>query len=125
MQNIKIEATKKYIVDNLMKERGYEVLCVPYVARPYHWDLYPIECIWNLVKQRVADKNIIQSKKEIEKLTFGLKKEINHVERLEQNYWDSDHLEERNQREIIISLGGENSSDSDSESKTMSVTDKS
>ncbi|KAL4710131.1 hypothetical protein ACJJTC_016533 [Scirpophaga incertulas] len=41
------------------------------------------------------------------------KKEVNHVERPERKYWDDDHLEDINQRELIISLGGEDSSDSE------------
>ncbi|PZC74286.1 hypothetical protein B5X24_HaOG200819 [Helicoverpa armigera] len=56
---------KKYIVDELSKEHGHEVVRLP----PYHCDLNPIEYIWNLVKQRVADKNIDQSERQIEKLT--------------------------------------------------------
>ncbi|KAL4718754.1 hypothetical protein ACJJTC_001897 [Scirpophaga incertulas] len=83
------------------------------------------------VKQRVADKNVSQSEKEIEKLTRDAinsitpsdwKKEVNHVERLQQEYWEKDHLEEENVREFIISLGEESSdseiSDSDDELMT-------
>ncbi|CAH2101316.1 unnamed protein product [Euphydryas editha] len=36
---------------------------------PYHYDLNPIEYVWNLIKQQVADKNIHQSEKDIERLT--------------------------------------------------------
>ncbi|KAL4721115.1 hypothetical protein ACJJTC_015021 [Scirpophaga incertulas] len=69
--------------------------------------------------------------KEIEKLTRDAinsitpsdwKKEVNHVERLQQEYWEKDHLEEENVREFIISLGEESSdseiSDSDDELMT-------
>lgn len=119
---------KKYIVDELMKEHGHEVLRLP----PYHCDLNPIEYIWNLVKQRVADKNVTQSEREIENLTkkaiksitvADWKKEINHIERLEKEYWDKDRLQEIEEREFIISLGGEESSSEseiDDESDTMS-----
>ncbi|KAL4703054.1 hypothetical protein ACJJTC_009736 [Scirpophaga incertulas] len=71
------------------------------------------------------------SEKEIEKLTRDAinsitpsdwKKEVNHVERLQQEYWEKDHLEEENVREFIISLGEESSdseiSDSDDELMT-------
>ncbi|XP_041974434.1 uncharacterized protein LOC121729854 [Aricia agestis] len=110
---------KKYVVDELLKESGHEVVRLP----PYHCDLNPIEYIWNLVKQRVADKNIDQLERKIEGLTkeaiesitvADWKKEVNHVERLEAEYWEKDRLQEENVRQIIISLGGEDSS-SDSE----------
>ncbi|XP_045453649.1 uncharacterized protein LOC123662923 [Melitaea cinxia] len=82
---------KKYEIDELIKSQGHEVLRLP----PYQCDLNPIEYIWNLMKQRVADKNVSQSEKEIEKLTRDAiksisaddwKTEINHVDRLRQQY---------------------------------------
>lgn len=89
---------KKYIVDELLKQHGHEVLRL----RPYHCDTNPIECIWNLTKQRTADRNIDQSERQIETLTKEAiasittedwRKEINHVERLEKQYWDNDRLQ--------------------------------
>ncbi|XP_045506272.1 uncharacterized protein LOC123702539 [Colias croceus] len=114
---LRTKPPKKYVVDELMQEHGQEIVRLP----PYHCDLSPIEYIWNLVKQRVANKNVNQSEKEIEKLTRDAlssitpsdwKKEVKHIERLQREYWEKDHLEENNVREIIISLG-EESSDSD------------
>ncbi|XP_045455122.1 uncharacterized protein LOC123664648 [Melitaea cinxia] len=111
---------KTYIVDELLKQHGHEVLRLP----PYHCDLNPIEYIWNLTKQRVADKNIDQSERQIETLTKEAiasittedwRKEINHVERLEKQYWDNDRLQEIQERELIISVGGEESDESESE----------
>lgn len=122
---------KKYIVDELMREHGHEVLR----QSPYHCDLNPIEYIWNIVKQRVADKNINQSEREIENLTWEAirsitvtdwKKEINHVERLENEYWEEDRLQDILEREFIISLGGEETSsesENDEDSDTMSGLD--
>lgn len=72
----------------------------------------------------MADKNIEQSERHIERLTreaiesitaADWKKEVNHVERLQKEYWESDRLQEINEREFIISLGGEESSESESE----------
>lgn len=112
---------KRYVVDELLREHGHEVVRLP----PYHCDLNPIEYIWNLVKQRVADKNIDQSERLIEKLTreaiqsisvADWKKEVNHVQRLEEEYWVKDRLQEHRGRELIISLGGEETS-SESESE--------
>ncbi|CAF4940522.1 unnamed protein product [Pieris macdunnoughi] len=56
---------KVYFIDEIFRAHGHEVLRLP----PYHCDLNPIEYVWNLMKQRVADKNIDQSEKDIERLT--------------------------------------------------------
>lgn len=101
------------MVDELLRSHGHEVVRLP----PYHCDLNPIEYIWNLVKQRVADKNIDQSARQIEQLTreaiqsitaADWKKEVNQVRR-------PDRLQEMREREFVISLGGEESSDSETE----------
>ncbi|CAH2090677.1 unnamed protein product [Euphydryas editha] len=42
------------------------------------------------------------------------KREINHVDRLRQQYWESDRLQELNERELIISVGADSESDTDS-----------
>ncbi|CAK1602378.1 unnamed protein product [Parnassius mnemosyne] len=111
--------TKQYEIDEIVQSHGHEVLRLP----PYQCDLNPIEHAWNLVKQKVADKNVSQSEKEIQKLTLEAinsisvehwKKEVNHVDRLRQQYWDSGRLQELNERELIISVGGE-TDDSDTE----------
>ena len=44
---------KKYIVDEMAKARGIEVLRLP----PYHCELNPIELIWAEVKGNVAREN--------------------------------------------------------------------
>ncbi|XP_072933654.1 uncharacterized protein [Epargyreus clarus] len=120
-QIIKVnKPAKKYVVDELLRSHGHEVVRLP----PYHCDLNPIEYIWNLVKQRVADKNIDQSERQIEQLTreaiqsitaADWRKEVNHVRRLEEEYWAKDRLQEMREREFVISLGGEESSDSETE----------
>ncbi|KAF9422063.1 hypothetical protein HW555_002084 [Spodoptera exigua] len=46
------------------------------------------------------------------------KKEVNHIERLEKEYWEKDRLGEMHQREFIISFGGEETSSSESESES-------
>lgn len=121
---------KKNVVDELLREHGHEVVRLP----PYHCDLNPIEYIWNLVKQRVADKNIDQSERLIEKLTREAiqsisvedwKKEVNHVQRLEKEYWVKDRLKEHQERELIISLGGEESSSESESEEEENVSDMS
>lgn len=94
-------------------------------------DLNPIEYIWNLVKQRVADKNVSQLERDIEKLTRDAinsinesdwKKEINHVDRLRQKYWEDDHLQEDIESQLIINLQSDTtSSDSESESEPQQL----
>lgn len=124
---LRTKPPKKYVVDDLMREHGHEVVRLP----PYHCDLNPIEYIWNLVKQRVADKNIDQSEKKIEQLTKDAiksitpadwKKEVNHVERLQREYWEKDHLADDNITHFLIPLGEDSSESSESESEedTMS-----
>lgn len=57
---------KNYIIDNIFNSQGFEVLRLP----PYNCDLNPIEYIWNLIKRRVADKNVEQLESQIESLTL-------------------------------------------------------
>ncbi|KAH9640050.1 hypothetical protein HF086_017611 [Spodoptera exigua] len=115
---------KKYLIDELFKEHGHEVVRLP----PYMCDLNPIEYVWNLVKQRVANKNINQAEREIEKLTRDAitsisesdwKKEVNHVDRLRQKYWDDDLLllQETNESQLIVNLSDTSSSSDYSETE--------
>ncbi|CAK1585430.1 unnamed protein product [Parnassius mnemosyne] len=109
---------KVYFIDEIFRSHGQEVLRLP----PYHCDLNPIEYVWNLMKQTVADKNVDQSEKDIERLTKEAiqsitpedwKRECNHVDRLRDKFWHADRLYELEEQELVISLGGE---DSDNES---------
>lgn len=45
---------KKYEIDEIIKSHGHEVLRLP----PYQCNFNLIEYIWNIMKQRVADKNV-------------------------------------------------------------------
>lgn len=109
---------KKYVVDELLRQHGHEIVRLP----PYHSDLNPLEYLWDLIKRRVADKkdqleNFEQLTRDEVKLITAAdwKNYVNHVERLQKEYWESDRLQEIHEREFIISLGGEESS-SESES---------
>ncbi|CAH2088858.1 unnamed protein product [Euphydryas editha] len=42
------------------------------------------------------------------------KREINHVDRLRQQYWESDRVQELNERELVILVGADSESDTDS-----------
>lgn len=46
-------AFKKYVVDEMAKARGMEVIRLP----PYHCELNPIELIWAQIKGKVAREN--------------------------------------------------------------------
>lgn len=114
---------KEYLVDKLLRESGHEVLRLP----PYQCDLNPIEYIWNIMKQRIADKNVEQSERHIESLTrqaiqsitpTDWKKQINHVDRLRQEYWEKLGLQDA--RELIINLNGADSDDDTSDFERMS-----
>lgn len=80
---------------------------------PYNCDLNPIEYIWHLVKQRVAQKNVQQRENEIEAITLEAlasitendwKKEVDHVKRIENDYWQRECLEiPRN--EVVVTIG--------------------
>ncbi|XP_034837857.2 uncharacterized protein [Maniola hyperantus] len=104
---------KNYITDNVLGDHGHEVVRLP----PYNCDLNPIEYIWNLVKQRVSEKNVDQLESEIESLTLEVlqsitaddwRKEINHVKKLEEEYWHRDRLIDES-----FNINTENDSDSD------------
>ncbi|XP_049868104.1 uncharacterized protein LOC126375422 [Pectinophora gossypiella] len=114
---------KKYVVDELLKSHGHEVLRLP----PYNCDLNPIEHIWNLLKQRVADKNVEQHENKIEQLTKDAissitaedwKKQINHIKRVEETYWTRDVTNETEIDDFIIRVGMDSSDDSSSETDT-------
>lgn len=88
---------KNYKIDKLLAENGHEVVRLP----PYNCDLNPIEYIWNLMKMRVSEKNVEQLESRIESLTLEAlasitpddwQKEVNHVKRLEEEYWQKDRI---------------------------------
>lgn len=88
---------KNYKIDKLLADNGHEVVRLP----PYNCDLNPIEYIWNLVKMRVSEKNVEQLESRIEALTLEAlasitpddwRKEVNHVKRLEEEYWHKDRI---------------------------------
>ncbi|CAH2092202.1 unnamed protein product [Euphydryas editha] len=118
---------KIYFVDEMLSRNGHEVLRLP----PYQCDLNPIEYIWNILKQRVADKNVLQMEKDIEGLTNDAlnsitaddwKREINHVDRLREEYWKKDRLFDLREREMIIQVSEEESeSESDSSSAISGI----
>ncbi|XP_026736219.1 uncharacterized protein LOC113499852 isoform X2 [Trichoplusia ni] len=117
---------KNFKIDKLLADHGHEVLRLP----PYNCDLNPIEYIWNLLKQRVSEKNVEQLESKIESLTLEAlasitpddwKKEVNHVKRLEEEYWRKDRITD--ELFIINTADDSESSDSNSESDSESDND--
>ncbi|KAJ8723794.1 hypothetical protein PYW07_007774 [Mythimna separata] len=115
---------KDYIIDKIFNENGFEVLRLP----PYNCDLNPIEYIWHLVKRRVADKNVLQLESEIENITLQAiasitkddwQKEVNHVKRIEEEYWNREIFEDNDSFRFIINTG-ESSSENDDDSSSDS-----
>ena len=76
-----------------------------------------------LVKRRVADKNVQQSPKDIERLTRESFETVStderqicrHVDNLRADYWTRDGLLENEIDKLIIHVGSDNDSESDEE----------
>lgn len=107
-----------YVADELLKQYGHEVLRLP----PYHCDLNPIELIWSSAKRMVAKKNINLPAKETEtliKTSFGRitaedwKTMTDHIINVENKYKQRDHITEEVLEEFIISVGDDDSTDTD------------
>ncbi|XP_063828954.1 uncharacterized protein LOC135078286 [Ostrinia nubilalis] len=86
-----------YEVEHLLNQHGHEVVQLP----PYHCDLNPIEKIWALVKRRIAEKNVSQTTSEISSITEAAFNTVTtmewinvcqHVEKIEDKYFESDRL---------------------------------
>ena len=90
--------SKDYVVDRLFQEWGHRVLRLP----PYHCDLNPIEMIWGITKNNVADNNKTFKLSDAKTLTDtaleSIKKETfqkscGHSEEIEAKYWAQDGLD--------------------------------
>nr|XP_026497740.1 uncharacterized protein LOC113401879 [Vanessa tameamea] len=114
-----------YSVDKLLKAHSREVLKLP----PYillYCELNPIEKIWNLVKRKVADKNVSQDPKKIMSITEEAFKSISaedwaaqckHAEHLEEQYLKNYRFIDEEIDRLIISTA----SDSETESDCVSI----
>ena len=93
----KMNLEKRYAVDEIIKAEGHIPLRLP----PYHSQLNPIELIWAQVKKQVADENTTFNIKDVEVLTKkaldevtpeSWKKCVEHVEKVENDYWKNDGI---------------------------------
>ncbi|XP_035205816.1 uncharacterized protein LOC118180865 [Stegodyphus dumicola] len=107
-----------YKIDNIINENGHHVVRLP----PYHCNLNTVVS-WSSVKRLIRERNVTGdlSLENLKNLTQKALDEVtsqewqahcNHVEKLENSYWDKDELLEEIVDELIIQTG---SSDSDSE----------
>ncbi|GBP80294.1 hypothetical protein EVAR_37971_1 [Eumeta japonica] len=111
--------SKNYAIDAIAKENDIDILRLP----PYHPDLNPIEKIWGVLKNYVANRNIDQNYTSILNLINERLAMINvtiwdktcqHVEETENKYW-KDYDDEQ---EFTIYVG-----DSESDNDTSSFYD--
>lgn len=111
----------QYEVEKMLNEHGHEVLRLP----PYHCDLNPIEKIWAIVKRRIAEKNVNQAPSEIASITEAAFSTVTteewlnvslHVEKIEDQYFESDRLLDTEMDKFIINVTGDTSDSSDEDS---------
>ena len=79
---------------------------------PYHSELNPIELAWAAEKNYVAGENKDMSLDSVEKLFRKRREElpedfwrkcVKHVKKIEENYWESDRIQDN--KVIIIIIG--------------------
>ena len=105
-------------METVAKEYGHEILGLP----PYHCELNPIELAWAAEKNYVAGENKDMSLDSVEKL-FRKKREelpeavwrkcVEHVKKIEENYWESDRIQNNKVEQLIIKLKPTDSSSSE------------
>ena len=96
---------------------------------PGHCELNPIELVWAAKKNYVAGENKDMSLDSVEKL-FRKKREelpedfwrkcIEHVKKIEENYWESDRIQDNKVEQLVIRLKPTDSSSSEMESSSES-----
>ncbi|CAH2099710.1 unnamed protein product [Euphydryas editha] len=118
------EGEPVYEVEYLLNQHGHKVVRLP----PYHCDLNSIEKIWATAKRRVAEKNVIQAASEISSITEAAFSTITteewinvcqHVEKIEDQYFESDRLLDIELDKFIIDPTSDDGS-SDSSDDEMS-----
>ena len=92
---------------------------------PYHYELNPIELAWAAEKNYVAGENKDMSFDSVEKL-FRKKREelpedfwrkcVEYVEKIEENNWELDRIQDNKVEQLIIKLKPMDSSSSEMES---------
>ncbi|XP_042147295.1 uncharacterized protein LOC121836460 [Ixodes scapularis] len=105
-----------YRVDTRAETVGCTVLRLP----PYHCELNPIELIWGQVKNEVARSNSSFKLKDVKVLLEQAIKNvtkdnwtaaIQHVKKMEKQFWENDSLSDREVAPIIIEINAGDVSD--------------
>jgi transposase len=111
---------KSYSVDEIIRNAGHIPLRLP----PYHCDFNPIEMVWSQMKNYITthniDNNVQQCKTLIEEsmkiITLdNWNNYVNHCEKLENDYWESDGIIESNIENFVIDFRDDSDTDSDSD----------
>ena len=116
------------VMETVAKEYGHEILHLPPTSHPlppHHCELNPIQLAWAAEKNYVAGENKDMSLDSVEKL-FRKKREelpedfwrkcVEHVKKTEENYWESDRIQDNEVEQLIIKLKPTDSSSSEMES---------
>ena len=79
------------------------------VFPPYHCEMNPIELAWDAEKNYIAGENKGMSLDSVEKLREELpedfwRKCVEHVKKIEENYWESDRIQDSKVEQLIIKL---------------------
>ena len=107
-----------YCTDEIASRHDHEVVRLPIA----HCEFNPIELAWATTKEYVRKHNKAFTMREVQALTpLGLqqmipemwKKNCEHVMKIEDEYWEKDHLFEDAVEELRITLGMSDSSDSE------------
>ena len=109
------------VMETVAKEYVHEILRLP----PYHCELNPIELAWAAEINYVAGENKDMSLDLVEKL-FRKKREefledfwrkcVEHAKKIEENYRESDRIQDNKVEQLIIKLKPTDSSSSEMES---------
>ena len=108
-------------METVAKEYGHEIFRLP----PLHCELNPFELAWAVEKNYVAGENNDMPLDSVEKL-FRKKREevpedfcrkcVEHIKKIEENYWESDRIQDNEVEQLIIKLKPTDSSSSEMES---------
>ena len=116
------------VMETVAKEYGHEILHLP----TYHCELNPIELAWAAEKSYVAGENKDMSLHSVEKL-FRKKREelpedfwrkyVKHVKKIEENYLESDRIQDNKVEQLIIHLKPTETSEMESFSESSDFLD--
>jgi transposase len=118
----------EYVIDSTFQEHGHETIRLP----PYNCDLNAIEFIWNIIRTKVAHKNVGQSAADIQNLITQVieninvedwKSAISNVKKIEADCWTRDHLLEEEIEHVVIKFGGEDTNTDSSNDSHSSISD--